>query len=80
MIEKCETWQLVEKPHHRKIIGVKWAYHMKLNVDGPVNKLKAKTCEKLLAGHLQKVMNTPMNQKEKLTQDDDSDKGWWSKW
>ena len=34
MIEKSETWKIVEKPQHRKIIGVKWVYRTKLNVDG----------------------------------------------
>lgn len=42
MIDKNKTWQLVEKPQDGKIIGVKWVYFKKLNVDGPVNKLKAR--------------------------------------
>ena len=40
MIEKSETRQLVEKPQHRKIIGVKWVYSTKLNSDGSINKFK----------------------------------------
>ena len=39
MIEKSEKWQLVEKPQHRKITGVKLVYRTKLNVDGLVNNL-----------------------------------------
>ena len=39
MIEKSETWQLVEKSQHRKIIGVKRVYRTKLNVHGFVIKL-----------------------------------------
>ena len=39
MIEKSETWKIVEKPQHRKIIGVKWVYRTKLNVYGFVIKI-----------------------------------------
>ncbi|XP_047258878.1 uncharacterized protein LOC124891115, partial [Capsicum annuum] len=42
MIEKNKTWQLVEKPQDRKIIGVKLVYRTKLNADGSINKLKAR--------------------------------------
>ena len=36
------TWELVDQPEHRKIIGLKWVFRTKLNVDGPVNKHKAR--------------------------------------
>ena len=42
MIEKNRTWELVDKPHDRKIIGVKWVFKTKLNPDGSVNKIKAR--------------------------------------
>lgn len=42
MIEKNETWELVDRPHDRKVIGVKWVYRTKLNPDGSVNKHKAR--------------------------------------
>ncbi|KAG8492388.1 hypothetical protein CXB51_009733 [Gossypium anomalum] len=42
MIEKNQTWKLVEKPTNRKIIGVKWVYKAKQNADGSLNKLKAR--------------------------------------
>ncbi|KAG8472606.1 hypothetical protein CXB51_034394 [Gossypium anomalum] len=42
MIEKYQTWELVEKPANRKIIGVKWVYKAKQNADGSLNKLKAR--------------------------------------
>ncbi|KAG8479389.1 hypothetical protein CXB51_029761 [Gossypium anomalum] len=42
MIEKNQTWELVEKPANRKIIGVKWVYKAKHNADGSLNKLKAR--------------------------------------
>ncbi|XP_052479601.1 uncharacterized mitochondrial protein AtMg00820-like [Gossypium raimondii] len=42
MIQKNQTWQLVEKPANRKTIGVKWVYRVKHNADGSLNKLKAR--------------------------------------
>ncbi|KAG8485774.1 hypothetical protein CXB51_019181 [Gossypium anomalum] len=42
MIEKNQTWELVERLANRKIIGVKWVYRAKHNADGSLNKLKAR--------------------------------------
>ena len=42
MIEKNKTWELVDRPQERKVIGVKWVFRTKLNVDGLVNKYKAR--------------------------------------
>lgn len=42
MIEKNNTWILVDKPVEKKIIGVKWVFKLKLNGDGSVNKHKAR--------------------------------------
>ena len=42
MIEKNKTWELVDKPNHKKAIGVKWVYRTKLNSDGSINKYKAR--------------------------------------
>ena len=42
MIEKNNTWKLVDRPSHKKPIGVKWVYKTKLNSDGFVNKHKAR--------------------------------------
>ncbi|XP_016709218.1 uncharacterized mitochondrial protein AtMg00820-like [Gossypium hirsutum] len=42
MIQKNQTWKLVEKPTNRKTIGVKWVYRAKQNADGNLNKLKAR--------------------------------------
>ena len=42
MIENNDTWELVDRPQHRKVIGVKWVYRTKLNADGSVNKYKAR--------------------------------------
>jgi len=42
MIEKNNTWELVDRPAHKKTIGVKWVYRTKLNPDGSMNKHKAR--------------------------------------
>jgi len=42
MIEKNQTWELVDRPQHKKAIGVKWIFRTKLNLDGFVNKYKAR--------------------------------------
>lgn len=42
MIEKNNKWQLVDRPQGRKIISVKWVFWTKLNVDGSINKHKAR--------------------------------------
>ena len=42
MIEKHQTWELVDKPTHKRAIGVKWVYRTKLNYDGFINKHKTR--------------------------------------
>jgi len=42
MIEKNGTWQLVDRPRNRKVIGVKWIFKTKLNPDGTICKHKAR--------------------------------------
>jgi hypothetical protein len=42
MIEKNDTWVLMDKPLHKKAIGVKWVYRTKQNADGSINKYKAR--------------------------------------
>jgi hypothetical protein len=42
MIEKNETWMLVDRPVHKKVIDVKWIFKTKLNADGSINKHKAR--------------------------------------
>ncbi|RVW24354.1 hypothetical protein CK203_098667 [Vitis vinifera] len=49
MIEKNNTWELVDRPSHKKPIRVKGVYKTKLNLDGSINKYKARM-EDLLAG------------------------------
>jgi hypothetical protein len=41
MIEKNETWILVDRPIHKKVIGMKWIFKTKLNANGNINKYKA---------------------------------------
>lgn len=42
MIEKNQTWELVERPEGRKVIGVKWVFKTKFNADCSINKYKAR--------------------------------------
>jgi len=42
MIEKNNTWELVDIHPDRKVIGVKWVFRTKLNVDGSINRHKTK--------------------------------------
>ncbi|XP_031283362.1 ent-kaur-16-ene synthase, chloroplastic-like [Pistacia vera] len=42
MIEKNNTWELVDRPRNRKVIRVKWIFKKKLNPDGSVHKYKAR--------------------------------------
>ncbi|CAL2238017.1 unnamed protein product [Prunus armeniaca] len=46
MIEKNDTWELVERPFAKPVIGVKWVYKTKLNLDGTVQKNKARLVAK----------------------------------
>ena len=40
-LDKNEAWQLVQLPTGRKIVGRKWLFKKKLNVEGKVDKYKA---------------------------------------
>lgn len=42
MIQKNHTWELVDRPSDKNVIGVKWVFRTKLNPDGSVNKHKAR--------------------------------------
>lgn len=46
MIEKNKTWELVDHPKDKEIIGVKWIYKTKLNSDGSIQKHKARLVAK----------------------------------
>jgi hypothetical protein len=40
-IQKNDTWELVELPHGKSSIGVKWFYKLKYNMDRSISKHKA---------------------------------------
>ncbi|KAG8487132.1 hypothetical protein CXB51_020669 [Gossypium anomalum] len=42
MIHKNDTWELVERPDDKKVIGVQWVFRAKYNADGSLNKYKAR--------------------------------------
>jgi hypothetical protein len=42
MIEKKQTWVLVDKPDHKKPIGIKWVYKTILNSDESIKKYKVR--------------------------------------
>ncbi|RDX89437.1 hypothetical protein CR513_28841, partial [Mucuna pruriens] len=42
MIEKNNTWKLIDCPHRKDIIRVKWVYKTKLNPNGAIQKHKAR--------------------------------------
>ncbi|KAF3626284.1 putative hexokinase-3 [Capsicum annuum] len=42
MIKKNNTWEVVDRPKDRQVIGVKWVFRIKLNSDGFINKYKAR--------------------------------------
>ncbi|KAI5346234.1 hypothetical protein L3X38_014113 [Prunus dulcis] len=46
MIERNNTWKLVDRPSNKPVIGVKWVYKVKLNLDGTVQKNKARLVAK----------------------------------
>ncbi|CAL8161835.1 unnamed protein product [Prunus armeniaca] len=51
MIEKNEIWELVDRPSDKPVISVKWVYKTKLNLDGSIQKHKARLVVK---GYAQK--------------------------
>jgi Reverse transcriptase (RNA-dependent DNA polymerase) len=46
MIVKNETWELVEKPKEKDVVGLKWIYKTKMNPDGSVQNYKARLVTK----------------------------------
>ena len=50
-IEKNQTWEMVELPQNKTLIGVKWIFKVKLKLDGTVAKYKARLVAK---GFMQK--------------------------
>lgn len=46
MIEKNGTWVLVDRPTEKLVIGLKWVYKIILNLDGSIQKNKARLAAK----------------------------------
>ncbi|CAL1375783.1 unnamed protein product [Linum trigynum] len=46
MIEKNKTWELVDQPEDKPVIGLKWIYKIKFNEDGTIQKYKARLVAK----------------------------------
>ncbi|CAL2268313.1 unnamed protein product [Prunus armeniaca] len=46
MIEKNDTWVLIDRPMDKLVIGVKWVFKTKQNLDGSVQKNKARLVAK----------------------------------
>ena len=45
-IIRNNTWELVELPRGKQVIGCKWLYKPKINADGTIEKLKARLVAK----------------------------------
>ena len=45
-LSKNETWDLIPHSPHKKAIGCRWIYKVKYNVDGSVNRYKARLIAK----------------------------------
>lgn len=41
-LEDNKTWELVDLPKGKKAIGCKWVYKIEYNIDGEVERFKAK--------------------------------------
>ena len=41
-IEKNDTWDLVNLPNDKNLIGVKWVYKTKLNEKGEIDRFKTR--------------------------------------
>ena len=46
MIQKNETWDLVNRLEDRKITDVKWVFRTKLNADGSINNTRPDSLSK----------------------------------
>lgn len=45
-IKKNDTWELVELPKGNKIVGSKWVYKTKFNIDGTIERYKVRLVAK----------------------------------
>ncbi|BBH07457.1 BURP domain-containing protein [Prunus dulcis] len=61
MIEKNQTWELVDLPKDRDVIGVKWIFKTKFNQDGSIQKHKARLVARGLLKSQLDVKSTFLN-------------------
>ena len=45
-LEKNQTWKIVDLPEGKKIVGCKWVYSIKYNVEGKIKRYKARLIAK----------------------------------
>ena len=45
-LQKTSTWNLVALPKGKKIVGCRWVFTVKLNLDGSVDRYKARLVTK----------------------------------
>jgi hypothetical protein len=45
-LEKTHTWDLVDLPHGKSVIGCKWVYKIKTKSDGSIERYKARLVAK----------------------------------
>jgi hypothetical protein len=48
MIEKNETWILIDRPIHKKVIGVKWIFKTKIKCKWKYQQIQSKACSKMV--------------------------------
>jgi hypothetical protein len=45
-LERNQTWEIVELPKEKKIVGCKWVYTLKYKVDGSLKRYKVRLVAK----------------------------------
>ncbi|XP_017618206.1 uncharacterized protein LOC108462817 [Gossypium arboreum] len=60
MINKNETLKLVDRPIHKKVIGVNWLFRMKMKPDGSINRYKARLVVKGFTSNIEWTSLKPL--------------------
>lgn len=45
-LEKNRTWEIVDKPKEKNLVGCKWVFTLKIKVDGSLERYKARLAAK----------------------------------